>query len=122
MTSDQQQLPSRASSPGPEDNFRRDASDVVQTNTRRRNKEKCMNAIQQLMVAIISVVLGATSTQVFNQLTVQETKILFWVSMLLLVSIFMWSAAKASWKKNVRKRPPPKKRKPKRSKRRAKPP
>ena len=81
-----------------------------------------MNAIQQLMVAIISVVLGATSTQVFNQLTVQETKILFWVSMLLLVSIFMWSAAKASWNKNVRKRPPPKKRKPKRSKRRAKPP
>ena len=50
-----------------------------------------MNAIQQLMVAIISVVLGATSTQVFNQLTVQETKILFWVSMLLLVSIFMLS-------------------------------
>lgn len=81
-----------------------------------------MNAIQQLMVAIISVVLGATSTQVFNQLTVQETKILFWVSMLLLVSIFMWSAAKASWKKNVRKRQPPKKRKPKRGKRRAKPP
>lgn len=82
-----------------------------------------MNAIQQLMVAIISVVLGATSTQVFNQLTVQETKILFWVSMLLLVSIFMWSVVKASWKKNVRKRQqPPKKRKPKRSKRRAKPP
>jgi hypothetical protein len=82
-----------------------------------------MNAIQQLMVAIISVVLGATSTQVFNQLTVQETKILFWVSMLLLVSIFLWSATKASWKKNVRKRPQPsKKRKPKRSKRRAKPP
>jgi multisubunit Na+/H+ antiporter MnhE subunit len=82
-----------------------------------------MNAIQQLMVAIISVVLGATSTQVFNQLTVQETKILFWVSMLLLVSIFVWSATKASWKKNVRKRSsPPKKRKPKRSKRRAKPP
>lgn len=82
-----------------------------------------MNAIQQLMVSIISVVLGATSTQVFNQLTVQETKILFWVSMLLLVSIFMWSAVKASWKKNVRKRQqPPKKRKPKRSKRRAKPP
>jgi len=82
-----------------------------------------MNAIQQLMVAIISVVLGATSTQVFNQLTVQETKILFWVSMLLLVSIFLWSAMNASWKKNVRKRPQPsKKRKPKRSKRRAKPP
>ncbi|WP_213664037.1 hypothetical protein [Stutzerimonas stutzeri] len=82
-----------------------------------------MNAIQQLMVAIISVVLGATSTQVFNQLTVQETKILFWVSMLLLVSIFLWSATKTSWKKNVRKRPQPsKKRKPKRSKRRAKPP
>lgn len=82
-----------------------------------------MNTVQQLMVAIISVVLGATSTQVFNQLTVQETKILFWVSMLLLVSIFMWSATKASWRKNVRKRQrPPKKRKPKRSKRRAKPP
>jgi hypothetical protein len=43
--------------------------------------------------------------------------------MLLLVSIFVWSATKASWKKNVRKRSsPPKKRKPKRSKRRAKPP
>jgi hypothetical protein len=35
----------------------------------------------------------------------------------------LWSATKASWKKNVRRQSsPPEKRKPKRSKRRAKPP
>jgi uncharacterized membrane protein YfcA len=81
-----------------------------------------MNAIQQLMVAIISVVLGATSSQVFKTMTDQEMKILFWVSMLLLVWIFLWSALRSTKKSRAKPRRPPKPRKRKKGKRRARGP
>lgn len=58
-----------------------------------------MNAIQQLMVAIISVVLGATSISVFSTLTAQEMSIIFWTAMGFLVWIFMWAGLKSTRKK-----------------------
>jgi DMSO/TMAO reductase YedYZ heme-binding membrane subunit len=60
-----------------------------------------MSTIQQLMIAIISVVLGATSSQVFKTMSEQEMKILFWTSMALLVMIFLSSALKTRKKKKV---------------------
>lgn len=82
-----------------------------------------MNAIQQLMIAIICVVLGVTSAPVFKPMSEQEMKILFWVSLMFLVWIFMWPVTKRAMRKSAKPQlRTPKTRKRKRGKRRARGP
>ena len=80
-----------------------------------------MNLVQQLMVAIISVVLGATSAEAFKPLSGQEQQILFWVSMGMLVLIFIMAGLESRKKKPTLRRKL-KTRKRKKGKRRARGP
>ena len=81
-----------------------------------------MNLVQQLMVAIISVVLGATSAEAFKPLSGQEQQILFWVSMGMLVLIFIVAGLESRKKLKPTLRRKQKTRKRKKGKRRARGP
>lgn len=83
---------------------------------------KLVATVKELMVAIISVILGATSTAVFVGWTVAEMKVAFWVSLIMLVFVMAGGLANGGRKVVKKRSPAPKRRKSRKGKRAARAP